>query len=200
MKTPFLILLTLMLPLTLFAQEVSESQVDDKIVLVVNFNSESKDYTNMKVMFTTKTSASFVSKIRKFGEKVISWSEKAIKNDVSNFRKPIPGTVDYDHLEFEFDGSVNTSEGYFMVPSFDVDAEGKCHLLLRGYYEGANITTARNSRVAGDKQRYQQKCAFNFFVRIPYNEINAWVDKVEKMSNQVAADQQKLKETKKLFK
>ncbi len=199
MKTLYLILLTFAFSLTLSAQEISEDKVDEKMVLVIDFHSESKKFENVKVLFNPKTAATLADKVRKFGDKVLSWSEKAIKNDVSKYRKPIPGTINYDHLMFDYDGNTNTSEDFFMVPAFDVDTEGNCYLLLRGYYEGANITALRNSRVAGDKTRYQEECAFNFYVRINYKDINSWVNKVGRMADQVAMDQQKLKETKKLF-
>lgn len=182
------------------AHKLSEQDVNEKTNLAVLMHSEQVGYENLNVMISYKSVDEFADRIRIVSEKALKWAKVANRNDVKNFRKPITGTIDYDHLSFHFDGCENVSQGYFMVPSFDVDRDGECYLLLRGYYKGFNVTTRNITRIKGDKNRYQQMAEFNFFLRINTNELEAWLDELDQMAVQVKQTQKQKRKMKKLFK
>lgn len=200
MQKILIILFFSLLSLCSHGQELTEVNIDEQFNLAVQMYSEKAGYDDVKATFTFKSVDTFASRIRKFADKVHSWAQKAYSNNVKNFRKPIPGTIEYDHLTFDYDGTNNITKDYFMVPSFDVDDRGSCHLLLRGYYKGWNNTVRDVTRLAGDKNRYQELTEFNFYVRINEKELAEWVNKVEKMAAKVKQSQEDMKRTKKLFK
>lgn len=189
----------MMLPVLVSAQKLNEACIDDQMNMAVSMNAETGDYTNLTMNFTYKSVDKFVTKVKKYAEIVRKWSKKAHDNGVRNFRQSIPGTINYDHLSFDYDGVNCTSTGYFLVPSFDITDKGDCFLLLRGYYKGSNVTPYELAKKSGDKYRYQELSEFNLYLRVNADDIDKWVGSVEQMAEHVKESQSILERTKKMF-
>lgn len=157
-----------------FAQDF---EVTDKYTRI-SCAAETEGYSDIYIIFKGNTGNKVVKTIKKYAKKVHKYSAKATKKNKRNFKKPIPGYINYDEIHFSFRGVNHASSDSFIVPVFQSDENGKHFLLLRGYYEGYDQEKTIITKKGKGKTIFEQS-KFNFNIKVQDENLDRWLQDID---------------------
>ena len=181
MKKTFTTIIAALFTVVAMAQTISEQTISGKTFAAVTMQTENAELENVKIMLDASSAKKFIKNLRKLEGKVASMNEAAAKKAAKKSRKTLAGSYSFDKMSFACEGNnsiVDESMNNYLIPYFDVDAEGNTHLMLGGYYSGYNASATLDD---GSIDRTK----FFFYVSVTADKLNAWVDNLEVAFNNI---------------
>lgn len=194
MKKYIITLIAAIFALGSSAQSIAESKLNGKIYVEVSMECDGASLNNINIMLDKKTADKFIRNLRKVQSKVKKCVQTAETKHLKNYRKTLEGSYSYSKMQFgNADGTNVADSNYnnYLVPYFNVDAEGNSCLVLGGYYSGYN-----NSNMGSD---YDKRTEFFYYLSIPVNELDSWINKLEVAANEAESKQQDFNAVNDLF-
>lgn len=176
------------------AQTISYEELEGKAYVKVEMKSESKEQENVRILMNQSSAKKFLKHFKSSMEEASKLAATAKKKGVKSYKKTLKGSYSYSKLLFDNKDGVNVADynqNNYLVPYFNVDSEGKSHLLLGGYYAGYN-----NSNMGSN---YDKRSKFFFFVKLPIDELDKWGENFDVAINDIKSAQKEIDENERLM-
>ena len=210
-----LLLIMIVTSYTSLAQNITKVVDKNASFIAISAESTTMGYKNITIILKDKKAAKFANNLREEMSLFAKWSNIAINNNITEYKKALLKTYNIDHILFDFDDKTYCAYAKSVDPMFIIDKDGNISLNIQGDFRGSigtdyYMTTSGiiigGGVVSGNSSEssLMKRVSFNYSINLLKDDIFPWLEKLDNLVTDLKTEKKELqkseKQKEKLFK